>query len=121
MKQQQRMAIMKDLIKKIRPKGRMDAENRWWVSELLAADCERAWIHPGWKDTIHKWCEWLVYMKKKDERKDGGDASAKGGEDDQVCRRQCWTSPQNIEVNNVGRRSADFGARGGTREIAGSL
>ena len=33
---------MKDLIKKIRSRGRMDAENRCWVSELLAAaDCEK--------------------------------------------------------------------------------
>ena len=30
MKQQQRMAIMKDLIRKIRSKGRVDAKNRWW-------------------------------------------------------------------------------------------
>ena len=28
---QQRMMIMKDLMKKTRSKGRMDAENRWWV------------------------------------------------------------------------------------------
>ena len=35
----QRMAIMKDLINKIRSKGSMDAKkNRWWVSELLAKD-----------------------------------------------------------------------------------
>ena len=47
MKQQRRMAIMKDLIKKIRSKGRMDAKNRWWVGELLVADCEKAWIHTG--------------------------------------------------------------------------
>ena len=44
MKLQQRMKIMKDVTKKIRSKGRMDAENRWWVTELLAADCEKAWI-----------------------------------------------------------------------------
>ena len=42
MKQQQRMAIMKDLIKKIRSKGSMDAQNRWWVAEMLAEDCEKA-------------------------------------------------------------------------------
>ena len=36
MKQQQRMAIMKDLIQKIRSKGSMDAKNRWCVAELLA-------------------------------------------------------------------------------------
>ena len=41
MKQQQRMVIMKDLIRKIRSKGRVDAETRRWVAELLAADCER--------------------------------------------------------------------------------
>ena len=36
MKQQQRTAIMKDLVKKIRSKGSLEAKNRWWVSELLA-------------------------------------------------------------------------------------
>ena len=41
MKQQQKLVIMKDLTRKIRSKGRMDAENRWRVSELLAADCEK--------------------------------------------------------------------------------
>ena len=54
MKQQQRMAIMKDLKMKIRSKGRKDAENRWWVSELLATDCEKAWIHTGCEDRIKK-------------------------------------------------------------------
>ena len=47
MKQQQRMAIMKDLIKKIRSKGRMDAKNPWWVSELLAKDSEKASTQDG--------------------------------------------------------------------------
>ena len=54
MKQQQRMTITKDVIKKIRSKGRMDAKKRWWVSELLTKDCERAWIHTGWEDTMQK-------------------------------------------------------------------
>ena len=36
---------MKDLIRKIKSKRRMDAKSRWWVSELLTADCEKAWIH----------------------------------------------------------------------------
>ena len=47
MKQQQRMKNMKDLTKKIRSKERVDAENRWWVTEYLAADFEKAWTHPG--------------------------------------------------------------------------
>ena len=65
MKQQQRMAIMKDLVKKIRSKGRMDAKNRWWVSELLAADCEKAWFHTGWEDAVQKWYQWLEEIKKE--------------------------------------------------------
>ena len=55
MKQQQRMQIIQDLTRKIRSKGRMDAESRWWVTELLAADCEKAWIHAGWEDTVQEW------------------------------------------------------------------
>ena len=42
MKQQQRMKVMRDMTKKTKSKGRMDANNSWWVSELLAADCEKA-------------------------------------------------------------------------------
>ena len=62
------MAIMKDLIKQIKSTGRMDANNRWWVAELLATDCEKAWIHTGWEDVMQKWYEWLEYLKKKDEK-----------------------------------------------------
>ena len=73
---------MKDLIKKIRSNGSMDAKNRWWVAEMLG-NFEKAWTHAGWEDTMQKLYEWLEHMKKKDKkRKDGGDASAKGGEDD---------------------------------------
>ena len=83
MKQQQRMVIMRDLIRKIRSTGRMDAKNRWWVSELLAEDCEKAWIHTGWEDILQKWCNWFEDMKKKN----GGNASAQGGANDQECGR----------------------------------
>ena len=31
MKLQQKLMIMKDLIKKIRSQGRVDAKSRWWV------------------------------------------------------------------------------------------
>ena len=68
MKQQQRMAVMSDLIKKIRSKGRMDAKTRWWVSELLANNCEKTLIRTGWEDAMQKWYEWLEHMKKKDEK-----------------------------------------------------
>ena len=65
MKQQQRMAVVKDQINKIRSKGRMDAKNRWLVWELLAKDREKARNNTGWEDTMQKR---LNYMKKKDEK-----------------------------------------------------
>ena len=43
--------------------------NKAPLTDLLAADCEKAWIHPGWEDTMQKWYEWLEEMKKKDEKK----------------------------------------------------
>ena len=46
-KRQQRMKVMKEMMKKIRPKERIDAGNRLCVAEFLAADCENAWLHPG--------------------------------------------------------------------------
>ena len=68
---------MKDPVRKIRSKGSMVAESRWWVTELLAADCEKAWIHPGWEDTMQKVYEWLEKMNKEDEKKNGGNSSTK--------------------------------------------
>ena len=62
------MAIMTDLRNKIRSKGSMDAKNRWWVSELLAKDCEKACIPTGWEDTMQKRNEWLENIKKQDEK-----------------------------------------------------
>ena len=58
---------MKDLIKKIGSKGWMP-KNSWWFAELLGKDCEKAWTHTIWEDTMQKWYEWLEYMKKKDEK-----------------------------------------------------
>ena len=66
--QHQIMATMRDLIKKIRSKGSMDAQNRWCVAELPAKWCEKAWTHSGREDTMQNWYEWLEYMKKKDEK-----------------------------------------------------
>ena len=36
---------------------------------MLAADCEKAWIHRGWEDTMQKWYEWLNGMKKRMRKK----------------------------------------------------
>ena len=45
------------------------AENRGWFAELLAADCEEAWLHPGEEETMQKWYFWLEEMRKKDEKR----------------------------------------------------
>ena len=50
-KQQKRMKVLKDMTRKIKEKERMNANSNWWVSELLAADCEKAWLLSGWEDT----------------------------------------------------------------------
>ena len=55
--------------KKIGSQGRMDAENRWSVAELLAADCEKAWLHPGEEEAMQKWYVWLETLKKEDEKR----------------------------------------------------
>ena len=62
MRRQPRMKIIKDTMRKIRPKGRMDAESRWWVAEL--ADCEKAWLHPE-GEVLQKLYAWLEKMKKR--------------------------------------------------------
>ena len=39
------------------------------LAELLAADCENAWLHAGWEYTMQKWYDWLEEMKKDERRK----------------------------------------------------
>ena len=63
------MKIMKDLTQKIRSKGRMDAESRWWLTELPAAVWVKAWLHPGEEETMQKWYAWWVKMKKEYEKR----------------------------------------------------
>ena len=48
----------------------MDANNSWWVGELLAADCEKV-VAPCWMGRffVQTCCEWLCEMMKKDEAK----------------------------------------------------
>ena len=60
---------MADVTRKVKAKGGIDANSCWWVSELLAADCKKAWLHPGWEDTRLRWYNWLYDMKKKYEGK----------------------------------------------------
>ena len=94
------MKIMKYMTKKIRSKERMDAESRWWVGELLAADCEKACLHPGEEETMQKWYAWLEKMIKEDEK-------TKMEEMHQECERQSWGSAQDHEAHSMERSSAD--------------
>ena len=62
-----------------------------------------------------------AHEEERSEGTDGGDASAKGAEDDQKCRRECWISSQNHKANDVEVRSTDPEERAGRRECAGTL
>ena len=77
-RRQQRMNVMKDMTKKIRSKERMDAENRWWVAELLAADCATAWLDPEEEETMQKWYVWLEEMEEEDDRRKMEEMHRKG-------------------------------------------
>ena len=69
-------------------KEALDARNRLWAAQLLAKDCEKAWTHTGWEDTMQKWYEWLEHVKKKDEKGKMEDLHQRKVEkDDQECRR----------------------------------
>ena len=104
MKQQQRMMIMKDLTRIIRSNGRMDAESGWWVTELLAADCEKVWTHAGWENTMQKWYTWLEKMKKKDDKEKMKEIHQHGA-NAQECGRQCGSLAQNLQAYSMEHRS----------------
>ena len=96
------MMIMKDLTKKIRSNGGMDAENRWWVSVLLAADCEKTWIHTGWEDTMHECYNRLEEMKKKDEKGKMEEMHQhKGGANEEECGGKCGSLAQNLNAYSM--------------------
>ena len=82
-KQQQRMKIMKDMTKNIRSKRKDGCRKSTAGAELLAADCEKAWIRAGEEETMQKWYAWLEKMKKEDEKR----KITKGNSDDQECGR----------------------------------
>ena len=107
MKQQQRMAIMEDLIRKIRSKERMDAQSRWRVAEILAAACEKAWTYEGWEDVMQKWYEWLEYVKKKDEKNVEEMHRQNAGAIDQECRSAGYLN--RITKPTMEGRSIDLG------------
>ena len=47
----------------------MDAQSSWWISELLAAECKKAWCHPEWDTAMHQWYNWLHERKKDEEQR----------------------------------------------------
>ena len=85
---QQKMKTMINMIRKLKAKGRKDAHNSLWVSELLAANCKKAWLHPEWEATMQQWHSWLHEMKKEEEKRKGGRTPEAGQHYDRKCRRR---------------------------------
>ena len=44
--------MVKDMTRNLKTIGRMAANKSWWVSDLLAAECDKAWLHAGFDDTM---------------------------------------------------------------------
>ena len=68
MRQLRRMKIMTNMTRKIKAKGRVDANNSWQVSELLDAGCKKSVASSGmggYSATMAQY--WLFDMKKKTE------------------------------------------------------
>ena len=59
LKQQERMRVMRGIIKRRKKVGRMDAPNNRWITELLAADCERMWLDSEGKEDMRMCKGWL--------------------------------------------------------------
>ena len=95
------------MTKKIKSKGRVDANHSSWVSELLAADCKKAWLHPQWEDTMLKRYNWQYDVKKKDEEK-RMDVELQKLVSDMIKSANGGTGlfSQNHQANGVERRSA---------------
>ena len=121
MKQQQRTVFMKDMIKKIRSKERMDAKSRWWGSGLLATDCEKAWTHTGWENTMQRWYKWLEEMKKKDGEENMRKCISTRWRKWLRVRKEVRSLAQNLKAYSMDERSADFGKWRRGCEVVGSL
>ena len=90
------------------------------LSELLATDCEKVWIHTRWEDTMQKWYERLEYMKRKDEKEKMEEmhqrkvekmiksAEGSAGHLHKMTKPTMW-------------RSTDLGERGRRCEVVGPL
>ena len=94
------------MTKKIKSKGRVDANHSSWVSELLAADCKKATLHPQWEDTMLIWYNWQYDMKKDEEKR--MDVELQKLVSDMIKSANGGTGlfSQNHQANGVERRSA---------------
>ena len=59
MTQQQRMKVMTDMTKKNRIKRQNGREQKLVGQRAAAADCQKAWLHPGQEDAVLQWRSWL--------------------------------------------------------------
>ena len=90
-------------------KGRMDANSIWWVSDLLAADCKTAWLHPKWEDTM-QWRNWLHVLKEDDERREEEHPKLVGRRCQMLCevKASCTESRKPQRGEDVYRRWGDL-------------
>ena len=82
----------------------MDANNSWWVNELLATNCEKAWLHPGWEDTLLRRYNWLYEMTKRRKRMEAPKVDQSY---DQECRRRNKLVTQDHEATRQTDRLTD--------------
>ena len=113
---------MKDMTKNIRSKRRMDTENRWLVTELLAADYEKAWPNPEEEQTIQKWNIWLERMKKEDDKRKMEELhQQKVSQMIKSAEGWCCTPARDDEAHSMESRSTDPEERRRGRQAVGPL
>ena len=64
------MEVMKRMIERIRAKGRISSQVRWWVSEWIAEDCDSTWLNPEGEEVMMSWERWLRCKKRGDEKQE---------------------------------------------------
>ena len=59
---------MVDMIRKIKCKRLNGCEQQLVGQWAACANCEKAWLHPGWEDTLLRRYNWLYEMTKRRKR-----------------------------------------------------
>ena len=104
--QPQRVKTVADVIKKIKAKGRMNANHSWSVCELLAAESSST---QHWRTHFDVGKNWLYEMKNKDgERRNKVEHQKLCESNNDQCRRRRRLIAQNHEADGVERRNSNI-------------